>query len=106
MLYTIQSGERLVRRQSQKGHPGPGRHSLQLNIPRKRIRMRLARRSAVFVLLAVLSFGQDSKPQSAPPKQTGTPPAVMSPKATIPSPGAEGTKPAVETDPAKLAAPH
>jgi polysaccharide biosynthesis/export protein len=67
--------------------------------------MRLAIRSAVFVLLAISGFGQDSKPQSAPPKQTGTPPAVMSPKATIPSPAAEGTKPAVETDPSKMAAP-
>jgi len=70
--------------------------------------MRLAIRSVLFVLLAVFGFGQDAKPQSAPPKQSGAPPAVMSPKATIPSPpaAAEGAKPAVETDPAKLAAPH
>ena len=70
--------------------------------------MRLALWSALFALLAVSGFGQDSKPQSAPPKQTGTSPAVMSPKATIPSPAAaqatQETKPAVETDPAKLAA--
>ena len=68
--------------------------------------MRLALRSALFVLLAIASFSQDTKPQSATPKQNGTPPAVMSPKATIPSPAAapgDEKKPAVETDPAKLA---
>src|SRR5262245_48010403 len=69
--------------------------------------MRLAIRSTLLVPLAAAAFSQDSKPQSAPPKQNGNPPAVMSPKATIPSPvpaAHESNKTAVETDPVKMGA--
>src|SRR6185436_7455604 len=62
--------------------------------------------SALLAIVPVLRYGQESKPQSTPPKQNGGPPAVMSPKATIPGPPlAEGAKAqAPETDPTKMAA--
>jgi polysaccharide biosynthesis/export protein len=67
--------------------------------------------SAVFAILPVCCFAQDSKTQ-APPSKPSTPAAVMSPKATIPSPPVEGSQPAPETkpeapaaDPAKMAVP-